>query len=547
MKKNNDIIFVINMLSKVNHNRFLFYFILFKKGKRKMVKIMKRQTLHFLSLGLILALVFIISVSCAENSGGSGNTTSSDTSAVNAPGSETIPDENTAETQPERIASGVPDADYGGYAFRILSRGPDYNMHWYARDIYAEEETGDTINDAVYQRNRTIENKYNITIVNIPENGDLAPVASRAIKAGDDSFDIISHGFQQITGLITTGGLYDLHTIPYVDLSKPWWDQKAKEQLTINGKLYATTSDYLILDKDATWIIMFNKQLIKDYALDDPYKMVKDGTWTMDKMYEMMSAASSDLNGDGVMDDNDQWGLVSQYYNALAFYNGAGECISKVNPSSGQPEITMYSQRAVDVCEKISILQSDKLITLNADDYTGKFADVWDGLQLVVFNTNRALFYYAGMNRVTLLRNMETDFGIISPPKFNEAQDGYYIAIHPGCTSSVAIPVTISNAERTGIILEALTAESRYTLLPAYYDITLKTKFARDDESSEMLDIIFANRIYDMGQIFGWGNAESFFNQVSQNKNTLASFWEKSEAKMSAALEKTMNAFNSLN
>lgn len=450
-------------------------------------------------------------------------------------------DENAREIN-ERIPSDLPDADYGGYEFRIINRSLAYNSHWYARDIGANEETGDTINDAVYQRNRTIEDKYNIKIISIPVDTDPAGFVSRSVRAGDDSYDIISDGLSQVTTLMTSGGLHDLHSTPYVDLSKPWWDQRAKEQLTIEGKLYATVSDYIIMDKDATWILMFNKQLIKNYGLDDPYRMVKDGTWTMDKMYEMISVASSDLNGDGAMDENDQWGLVSQYYNALAFYNGSGECISKIN-SSGQPEITLYNQRAVDVCEKILMLQSDKNITLNADEYTGRVADVWDGLQLVVFNTNRGLFYYAGMNRVTLLRDMETDFGIIPPPKFNEEQENYYITIHSGCTSSVAIPVTVSDLERTGMIIEALTAESRYTLLPAYYDISLKTKFARDDESQEMLDIIFANRIYDMGQLFGWGNGEGFFHQLSQNKNNLASYWEKNEAKMQSAMEKTMAEF----
>jgi len=507
-----------------------------------MIKTVKKYTAFLL---LFLAVCVIIFAGCGSKDNNKMNE-NKPVETDNPGAADSSGDDMPAEIQQNRILPDLPEMDFNRYNFRILSRGPNYNQHWFARDIYAEEETGDTINDAVYQRNRNIENRYNINIVNIPENGDLAAKASKAIKAGDDMFDIMSHGLQQIATLMTSGGLYDLHTVPYIDLSKPWWDQKAKDQLTIGGKLFATTSDYIILDKDATWILMFNKKFIKNYGLDDPYKMVKDGTWTMDKMYEMMSAASADLNGDGKMDENDQWGLVSQYYNALAFYNGAGECISKVN-SEGQPEITLYSRRAVDVCEKIGMLQSDKNVTLNADAYTAKVADVWDGLQLVVFNTDRGLFYYAGMNRVTLLRNMETDFGIIPPPKFNKEQDGYYVAIHPGCTGSVAIPVTVDNTERAGIIIEALTAESKYTLLPAYYDISLKTKFARDDESSEMLDIIFANRIYDVGQLFGWGNGEGFFHQLSQNKNTLASYWEKTAPKMQAALEKTMNAFDSLN
>jgi len=496
------------------------------------------------SLCILLTFVMVVLVlgSCADSGGDSDNSVTQNPDATDT----VVPDSEDIPANIE-ILDEFPDVDYGGYEFRILSRGLNYSTHWYAKDIYAEDETGDAINDAVYKRNTKVEEKYNIKIVNIPDDGDLSAIASRAVKAGDDQFDIVSHGLSQVIGLMSSGALYDLHSIPSINLSKPWWDQKAKEQLTMNGKLYATTSDYIILDKDATWIIMFNKQLLKDHGLEDPYQMVKDGTWTMDKMYEMMSAASIDLNGDGAMDENDQWGIVSQHYNAHAFFNAAGECISKINASSGQPEITMYSQRAIDVCEKIAEMQSNKNVTLNADDYTGKFADVWDGLQLGVFNTNRGLFYYAGMNRVTLLRDMETDFGIIPPPKFNNEQSDYCVAIHPGCTSSIAIPVTVENTERTGTILEALTAESKYTLLPAYYDISLKTKFARDDESQEMLDIIFANRIYDLGQVFSWGNAQAFYEQqLNKGTGNLTSYWEKNEIKITTAMQKTMDTLNNL-
>ena len=116
-----------------------------------------------------------------------------------------------------------------------------------------------------------------------------------------------------------------------------------------------------------------------------------------------------------------------------------------------------------------------------------------------------------------------------------------------GCTSSVAIPVTVPDRERTGIITEALCAESQYTLLPAYYDISLKTKFARDDESSEMLDLIFANRLYDIGHIYDWGNITSFFyDTFHKGTNTIASFWEKNEAKITNALEKTIDKFDQI-
>ncbi|MCL2815268.1 MAG: extracellular solute-binding protein [Oscillospiraceae bacterium] len=491
---------------------------------------------------LLVFCVLLIAACDAKSEGGSlENENPTETQSENAGNADEAP-------EAARIYPDLPQSDFGGYEFRILSRGPDYNVHWYAKDIYAEEENGDPINDAVHKRNKTVEEKYGVKIINIPENGDLASRASRSIKANDDAFDMVCHGLSQINALMADGYFYDLGNFPYIDLKAPWWDQKATEQLTITGKLFATVGNYLITDKDATWIIMFNKKVLKDNSLDDPYRLVQNGTWTMDKMLEMMKAVAKDLNGDAKMDDNDQWGLVSQYRNSLAFYNGAGEYTAKMN-ASGQPEIALYNPRAVDICERIFELQANTDITINADEYISKYPGdrVWDDMQLVVFNTDRALFYYAGMNRVTLLRDMETDFGIIPPPKYDESQSGYYPSVEVGCTSSVAVPVTVPDKERAGIIIEALCAESQYTLLPAYYDISLKTKFARDDESSEMLDLIFANRLYDIGHIYNWGDITGFFyTPFHKGTNNITSFWEKNEAKAAKALEKTIDKFEQI-
>jgi len=48
-------------------------------------------------------------------------------------------------------------------------------------------------------------------------------------------------------------------------------------------------------------------------------------------------------------------------------------------------------------------------------------------------------------------------------------------------------------------MLEVLSNKSSKTIIPAYYDVALKTKYARDDESSEMLDLIMRMLFVDTG------------------------------------------------
>lgn len=46
-------------------------------------------------------------------------------------------------------------------------------------------------------------------------------------------------------------------------------------------------------------------------------------------------------------------------------------------------------------------------------------------------------------------------------------------------------------------------------MIPAYYDITLKTKYARDEESQTMLDTIYRTRSCDLGNLFNIGSLVS--------------------------------------
>ena len=99
---------------------------------------------------ILLVAALAIITSCAPG----GDEAGADT-GVTAP--------QTSENITERLYPELPDEDFGGYAFRVLTKGT-YNVHWQTRDIFAEGETGDTINDAVYRRNVAIEDKYGFRI-----------------------------------------------------------------------------------------------------------------------------------------------------------------------------------------------------------------------------------------------------------------------------------------------------------------------------------------------------------------------------------------------
>ena len=137
---------------------------------------------------------------------------------------------------------------------------------------------------------------------------------------------------------------------------------------------------------------------------------------------------------------------------------------------------------------------------------------------------------------------MDTDFGILPMPKLNEQQPHH---ISEGAYPHVmTIPATTSDLERTGIILEALCAESRITTLSTYLDTMLVNQvLSRDEESGEMLDIIFSNRLYDMGKLFWREHTTGAVSSLMSNNNRdIVSAIERSQIRAETAITRTINA-----
>ena len=142
---------------------------------------------------------------------------------------------------------------------------------------------------------------------------------------------------------------------------------------------------------------------------------------------------------------------------------------------------------------------------------------------------------------------MEGDFGILPLPKYDVSQEKYRSPVNPYSGAVIGVPPTVSDFERTGIILEAMAAESRYTLLPAYYDTLLMRKYIRDDESSDMLDIIFSNIVYDTGAVYNFGNVfTDFIGLASNNDRNVISLYERRLGVMEKDIAKTIDLIESM-
>ncbi|MCL1793656.1 MAG: hypothetical protein FWG34_07285 [Oscillospiraceae bacterium] len=495
-------------------------------------------------LFIVLAMVSVLALSCAkdENSGSSDGEkiAAADDSGDDAQKSGENAGEKTDKWLQEPV--NLPDMDFGGREFRVITVNVVDENRMYDK-FSAEEQTGEPVNDALYKRRLNIEEKFNLAMKSTPSASAPADVAKKSILAGDDSHDLIVDTIANVKNLASQHLLADLFAVPYIkdDLAKPWWDQAMIRDLAINGKLYFQAGNIVLRDKLRLSCIYFNKDMCKALSIEYPYQYVYDGTWTIDKLMEITKGVNKDLDGDGVMTEYDQWGFMSQHEFALHLFEGSGETTVRLN-GDGVPEITMNNPRALEVIQKALAVCAEPEAMFMADTIKGS-SDIWIQAS-AYFQDNRFLMRASVFEAVPRdLRAMPTDFGVLPTPKYDEQQKNYYTYVEQSGLM-IGIPMN-ADLEFAGLATEALAYESGTTLMPAFYDLCLTSKVLRDNESEGMLDIIFNNKVYDIGYIYGIGTLPSILNTLASSKKTdFVSQFEKSQGAIETALAKFIDNYD---
>jgi integrase len=98
------------------------------------------------------------------------------------------------------------------------------------------------------------------------------------------------------------------------------------------------------MDDNSTMLFFFNQRLVQDYGLESPYDLLDGNRWTTDEYAKLVRAVSTDLNGDGIMDENDRFGNVLAYHYIQYMVQGAGMRYAELD-SDGFPHITFHQLR----------------------------------------------------------------------------------------------------------------------------------------------------------------------------------------------------------
>lgn len=436
----------------------------------------------------------------------------------------------------------LPEADLEGYAYRVYVSTADTKYY------LTEEATGEIIEDSIYNRNRAVEERYNIDLQIVDSGYDNVYTQTeglqKQIMAGDDFADLVE--IHSVVGgnLSLTGYLFDLYELEHVDFTQPWWFPQTVEEMTFMDKMFMGCSTISYKALSTVTVGYVNLDLWNTYDLSDTYgaiyDLVADNKWTLETMDAATKVVYRDLNGDGKRDPDDEYGHVLQV-GIEGYWTAFDAPILKKHEDS--LEVVANNEKVVAIVEKMydHMYNNEStyiVSTMASNGMPTNLAEIFSHGAVLYVETSIA---EAGGD---YLRNAEFDYGILPQPKYDEAQKQYRCFAEG---AYMAVPITNTNLSRTGLIYEALNAEGYRQIIPAYEETALKDKYLRDEESGRMFDLVLES--YTASFAFNYDNWEGFahlfgkiFNETKGNKD-IVSYLEKNMKKAVRRADKVAQGF----
>ena len=435
----------------------------------------------------------------------------------------------------------LPKKDYGGYKFTFITHESDsYNTEY----LLSDGEDSEVLPNAIIRRNNLLEEKYNIEVCQLRVS-DITTEVRAQVMGGATEFDVILASCTKLSTMAKENLLLNLLSVDTFDWDKSYWDSNSKDQLMIGDKLYFANCALNI--HTIGFCVFFNKQLVENFKLTSPYEYMEKNEWTIDNWAKMVTSISVDLDQDGRMTEWDQYGTLMEHHNARMFLYASG-LRATTNDEKGYPQITLMSNgdKTVNLYEKLKEVFTNQSccycmtcspVTFDSSQYSHKFAYL-----RYLFTNDLYLFHYTSESAMSAFAEMESEFGVIPFPKYDQYQE-LYQTIYPVNNNLLAIPSLNKDLERTAVLLEDMNYFSSFTVVPAWFDTLLTRRYARDDESEESLHILRNNCVYDIGLYYDFGGIRSNILDVDPGQSNISRNYAKFEKAINASIKNVYKTF----
>lgn len=494
-----------------------------------------KKTFVRLTSALLLAVMLISAVACADTGveNADESTAPAQTEAVIADTTAVVTEEETTAVNAENIL-GL--RDLKGEKITFYSR--KYNGVW-SSDLLVPDADGTILNDAIYKRNSTLTEKYGVEFAQI-ETGKatFASDLGNRIASGDTSYQVLYMGLADAANAAQSGYLQDMTAMENINLEGHWWTQSSNKAWSIGNKQYFATGAITTVDDRAIRTMYFNKTMLADLQLKSVYDLVYANEWVYEKFFEYVEAAKKD-DGDGVPTLLDTYGVSAQTTFGFMMTMASGEMLTQKDSDDMPVLVAADNNRFIDVVSYLT-----EKVSKNDGIYLGADNDIRE-----LFGNGQSLLWAEVLEHAYTMRmNYDINFGIVPMPKYNADQENYHQYTTGYCTTVICFPTTTKGEtlDVASFVVEAMAIESVETIVPAYYDICLKGRYADDAESAAMLDIITTSVSSDYAEILGWGGFKTAIQDAISAGTPIASVVQRNAPMTKKAIQKSLDDFAKL-
>ena len=469
-------------------------------GTKANMKIFARM----LALMLACMMLLVLIVACDDTTGPSGGEGGSGDSGL-------IDD---AYDINGRLKDNLPaDLNFEGEEIRILHWSDPENP-----EFEQETVTGDNVRDAIHDRNNQIEDRLNVELVWYGQPGDGGNISS-FVKHMENQFNTstklydIAIAYSRTLGLSAVHGyLYNFATITennYMDLSMPWWPQQLVDTVNFGDAYYFISGDmstnviYMMRE------LYFNKDLFNRYELENPYQLVYDGKWTMDKMIELTSDHYQDLDRNNTVSDADMYGFVACDYVMSSFVPACNlRCIDDgvgdqdtliISPDYGSPKMVKLMSKLGQWAATDSV----RIHNGSTESYSTR------GNVTGAFGNGRSLMIVGHASNAKSYSAKDFDLGIVPNPKYDEKQVNYYTGMgNPYSLYGIYVDFDARDGDEAKTlsmitaVLECWASEGYRLTTPEVFEVNMQLKYSEGQDETNMFEYIRSGITFDLGQIF---------------------------------------------
>lgn len=479
---------------------------------------------RILALALALVTVGVMLVACAQT--GKGDVTTEAPDQTTAPeGAEGTDSETVAETKEEDDKPEV--IDTNGYEYFIYCKD---NKLWF--EMYACESgnvTGDVISDALFARETYIEKLYNCKISMIKDSKIADKLELNHDVGGPDAdhlADIVFTSGKDTLNLALKGVFENVLKLDNLRLENSYWDQNIQKEYLISESLFCLEGDINVRDDLRTCQVTYNKKLYDDYNLDETYgsiyDLVRNYKWTFETMMQMSRDLYRDVDGDGYQGIKDTYGILSEGTAPYYFFLGSGK--KPVTNDNGKIVLNLADEAILEYVDKtLELGYSDASLVVNRNGLVGVTSAWTDAI--TIFKNDQALFRSSALSSVNGYVDMDSDYGLLPIPMLNEAQKRYYCWTASINHYPLSIPVDgIKDYNTSTLITEAMAFYSKYAktdnLNDAFYEMLADYRLGQTVDDTEMLDIIFSSKTYELDQALVVTKVENRMYSLTKERYT---------------------------